>query len=284
MENTKQKRRAGTIIFDDLAFKLTPSERIVFGIIHRFSGYKLGECRLKPNKIAELAGVSRSTVYNATRHLVDLGMVKVIRHQKASGATFRALQVIRDQLDDNMKLTGEEIERLEAETIDNGRAAAMAAPRMVIQPVDIKEHVKCNSVIVPVTDQPVLIEAPKRDFGDANVNALFDFWLEEVKQPINSRVAANRRAAANLYRKHGERAVKRGIELAAQAQFNEFAPVVADFVDLQSKWSQLHLWAQKRAHAALMDKYEAMSIEDRVEFKQKNPELAEIISKKRKAM
>jgi DNA-binding MarR family transcriptional regulator len=252
VQSNKQIRRAGTIVFDDLAFKLTPSERIIFGIIHRFSGYKLGECRLKPNKLAEIAGVSRSTVYNATKHLVDLGMVKVIRHQKASGATFRALQVIREELPENIKMTGAEIDQIEQ--------------RVIGEP---------EKPLAPVIQQL---------FGDENVNALFDFWLAEVKQPITTRVQANRRAAANLYRKHGAEAVQRMVQLAALAQFSEFAPNVADFVDLQSKWQQLNLWSQKRAHAALMEKYEKMSIEDRVAFKQKNPELAEIISKKRKAM
>jgi len=239
----KQKRRAGTIIFDDLAFKLTPSERIVFGIIHRFSGYKLGECRLKPNKIAELAGVSRSTVYNATKHLQDLGMVRVIRHQKSSGAFFRALQVIREELSDTMKMTGEEIDEIELKVIET-----------------------------------------EPQHGDVSLNELMDFWLQEVGIKIDSRVQANRRAAANLVRKHGDYLVRQSIKIAAQARFTEFAPSVASFVDLQAKWTQLHLWAEKRAHTALLEKYESMSIEDRVAFKQANPELAKIITKKREAM
>lgn len=245
MSETKQKRRSGTIIFDDLAFKLTPSERIVFGIIHRFSGYKLGECRLKPNKIAELAGVSRSTVYNATKHLIDLGMVRVIRHQKNSGAFYRALQVIRDGGETLPVLRGEEIDELEIQTIE-----------------------------------PEL----KQQFGDAKVNALFDFWLQEVGTPITARIQANRRAAANLQRKHGSEAVQKAIKIAAQARFNEFAVTIANFVDLQAHWDRLHLWAEKRAHVALMDKYEAMSIEDRVKFKEANPELAQIIRQKRESM
>lgn len=246
MSETKQKRRAGTIIFDDLAFKLTPSERIVFGIIHRFSGYKLGECRLKPNKIAEMAGVSRSTVYNATNHLVGLGMVKVVRHQKTNGASYRALQVTRDTLTDEIKLTGEEIAELE------------------------------DTVSAPV--------ATLDQYGSQEVNALMDFWMQEVGIKITTRVQANRRAAANLVRKHGDQAVRQAVQIAALAKYNEFAPSVASYVDLQAKWTQLHLWAEKRAHAALFDKYEAMSIEDRVAFKEANPELAKIITKKRESM
>lgn len=275
MEQTKQKRRAGTIIFDDLAFKLTPSERIIFGIIHRFAGYKLGECRLKPNKIAELAGVSRSTVYNATKHLVDLGMVRVIRHQKSSGAFYRALEVVRADAETLPKLTGEEIEELETKVIDNGRAAFEKQPVMIAKGVIPEDlDLKPNA---PIMVQP-------EQFGDPEINALLDFWLQEVGTPITSRVQANRRAAANLLRKHGPAAVQQAIKIAAQARFSEYAVTIANFVDLQAHWDRLHLWAEKRAHAALMDKYEAMSIEDRVKFKEANPELAKIIKQKRSAM
>lgn len=251
MEQARKQKRSGTIIFDDLAFKLTPSERIVFGIVHRFSGYALGECRLKPSKISELAGVSRSTVYNATKRLAALGMIEVVRHQKTSGAFFRALKVVKDTLDDSHKMTGAFIDELEAVEVE--------------------------------ASAPESIEAPAQ-YGDDTINALFDFWLETVEIPINSRIKANRRAASNLVRKYGEQPVRAAIAMAAVAKFNEFAPSVANFVDLQMKWTQLHLWAEKRAHAALMSKYEAMSIEDRVMFKRRNPKLAKIITAKRRAM
>lgn len=250
MDKPKPKRRAGTIIFDDLAFKLTPSERIVFGIIHRYSGYKLGECRLKPNKIAELAGVSRSTVYNVSKRLAALGMIEVVRHQKQSGAFFRALRVVKDTLDDSHIRSGEFIDELEAVEVE----AEAPAPE-----TSLAHH------------------------GDQTINALFDYWLDEVGIKISSRVRANRRAAANLLRQHGELAVRQAISLSAVARYNQFAPVISGFVDLQAKWNALHLWAEKRAHEDLMAKYEAMSIEDRVAFKQQNPELAKIITQKRRA-
>lgn len=250
MDKQKTKRRAGTVIFDDLAFKLTPSERIVFGIIHRYSGYALGECRLKPTKIAELAGVSRSTVYNVSKRLAALGMIEVVKHQKNSGAFFRALRVIKDTLDDSHKMTPAFIDELEA--------------------VEVEAE-------APEIEQPV-------QYGDDAINALFNFWLETVEIPINTSVKANRRAAANLIRKYGDAQVRTMIIIAAQAKFSQYAPSIANFIDLQAKWTQLHLWAEKRAHAALMDKYEAMSIEDRVEFKRNNPELAKIITAKRRAM
>lgn len=240
-------KRAGTVIFDDLAFKLTPSERIVFGIIHRFSGYALGECRLKPTKIAEIAGVSRSTVYNVTKRLKSLGLIQVVSHTKTSGAKFTAFKVIKDTLGEDQKMTAEVVETQELENLD--------------------ERTQDEST----------------QHGSDTVNELFEFWLKSMGDPITTRVKANRRAAWNLARKHSKEKLEQMIQLSRVAFFNDYAPHIADFVDLQSKWKQLELWSEKRAQAALMKQYESMSIEDRVKFKQENPELGKIIDEKRKA-
>jgi len=244
-------KRSGTVIFDDLAFKLTPSERIIFGIIHRFSGYALGECRLKPAKIAELAGVSRSTVYNVTKHLCDLGLIEVVKHQKTNGAFFRALKVLKEGLDDTPAVSAEEIETRELENLD-----------------------RRNDMGGDETSQ----------LGNSVVNDLFDFWLKTMGDPISSRVKANRRAAWNLAQKYSTEELEQMIQLARVAFFNDYAPHIADFADLQSKWQQLKLWAEKRANAALLKQYESLSIEDRVKFREDNPTLATIIDNKRKAI
>lgn len=241
-------KRSGTVIFDDLAFKLTPSERIIFGIVHRYSGYALGECRLKPSRIAEIAGVSRSTVYNVINHLRELGMIKAEKRDKASGAKFTVLLVVRDRLDEEPVQSAEVIETRELENLDQGRHD------------ETREH------------------------GNATVNDLFAFWLQEVDTPLTSRVKANRRAAWNLATKHSEEELTQMIKLVRVARFSDFAPHIADFVDLQSKWSQLKLWAEKRANAALMKKYEEMSIENRVKFREENPQLATIIDDKRRSL
>ena len=240
-------KRSGTVIFDDLAFKLTPSERIIFGIIHRFAGYHLGECRLKPSKIAELAGVSRSTVYNVKNRLVELGLIEVVYHTKNTGAKYAAIRVKKDRLDDTPVQSAEVIETQELANLDERKYD------------ETQPH------------------------GNAVVNDLFDFWLKTMGDPVTTRIKANRRAAWNLSRKYSKEELEQMIQLSRVAFFNDFAPHIADFVDLQSKWQALKLWAEKRAQADLMKRYEAMSIEDRVAFKEANPSLAQIIDEKRKA-
>ena len=147
--------------------------------------------------------------------------------------------------------------------------------------------------MLPRVLEPEVMDSPDEardydamDHGQVNrafVNDLLAFWLEEVGEPITNRIKANRRAAWNLARKYSKEELEQAIKLARVARFNDFAPHIADFVDLQSKWQQLKLWAEKRAQATLMSKYEAMSIEDRVKFKEENPSLAKIIDEKRKA-
>ena len=159
-------RRAGTVIFDDLAFKLTPSERIIFGIIHRFSGYALGECRLKPTKIAEIAGVSRSTVYNVTKRLKSLGLIEVVTHQKFRREIQRIQGHQRPRSELTKKMTAEVVETQELANLDQKK------------------------------------DDETSRLGNDVVNELFDFWLESMGDPITTRVKANRRAAWNLSRKH----------------------------------------------------------------------------------
>lgn len=245
-------KRSGTVIYDDLAFKLTPSERIIFGIIHRFSGYSLGECRLKPTRIAEIAGVSRSTFYNVIARLKELGMIEAVQHTKFTGAKFTAFRVVKDRLDDTPRKSAEEVETQELANLE-----------------------RRNNEGGDETSK----------FGDSVVNELFDFWLKTMgDDELTTRVKANRRAAWNLAQKHSKEDLKQMIQLARLAFYNDYAPQISDFVDLQSKWQQLKLWGEKRANAHLMKEYESLSIEDRVKFKEQNPELAKIIDNKRKAI
>lgn len=254
-ETVQKQKRSGTILPDHLAFKLTPSERIVFGVIHRFSNYQLGECRLKPARIAEIAGVSRSTAYSVVKKLIDIDMVQMVVHTKSTGAKFCAFVVTKDDLDDQKSLSGEAIDLVEYEHVS----------------------VQRNRVAVKNSADP------QDDFGDEAVKVLFDYWNAQTQLIISSGRKANRRAAWNMAKKHGIEEVKMMISIAARAKYDDFGPRIADLAGLQSKWNELRLWAERKANEKLMEDFEKLSIEDRAEFKQRNPELAKIIKQKREA-
>ncbi len=87
----------------------------------------------------------------------------------------------------------------------------------------------------------------KEEYGNQEINNLFDKWNKATGYAINSRIQSNRRACWNLYRKHGQGGLETLLRGVAMAQQDQYAPRISDFVDLQAKLNQLSLWIKKGA-------------------------------------
>lgn len=83
-------------------------------------------------------------------------------------------------------------------------------------------------------------------YGKPEINDMFDYWQETTGLPITAKVKLNRNACNNLIKKHGEENLKRLIEGVSQAQGDQYAPRIANFVQLQSKVDDLILWGKKK--------------------------------------
>jgi hypothetical protein len=101
-----------------------------------------------------------------------------------------------------------------------------------------------NSNITNVigSDEPV-------SYGKPEINELFNYWKSTTGIAVSSRLTANRRACNNLYRKYGSPGVSRLIDGVAQAQTDQYAPRISDFVDLQAKLTQLMTWGKMKQTA-----------------------------------
>lgn len=95
-------------------------------------------------------------------------------------------------------------------------------------------------------DKSILATTP---YGKPEINELFEYWQERTGIPISSQIKANRNACNNLIKKHGKDGVARLIEGVAQSQGDQYAPRIADFVQLQAKLSQLLLWGKQNVTA-----------------------------------
>ena len=84
----------------------------------------------------------------------------------------------------------------------------------------------------------------KEEYGNQEINNLFDKWNKATGYAINSRIQSNRRACWNLYRKHGQGGLETLLRGVAMAQQDQYAPRISDFVDLQAKLNQLLLWGK----------------------------------------
>jgi hypothetical protein len=83
-------------------------------------------------------------------------------------------------------------------------------------------------------------------YGKPEVNGLFDYWQEKIGYPISSQVQKNRNACNNLLKKYGSDAAKQLIDGVALANESDFAPRIADFIELQAKTNKLILWGKSQ--------------------------------------
>lgn len=88
----------------------------------------------------------------------------------------------------------------------------------------------------------------KVDKSKPEINLMFEQWATITGVPINGQQKANRNACSNLLKKHGVAGVQRLIQGVAKAQGQEFAPQIANFVQLQTKLDTLILWGRKQSN------------------------------------
>ena len=97
--------------------------------------------------------------------------------------------------------------------------------------------------------------APKTEvvrYGKPEINEVFEIWRRETGLEISSKIQTNRRAASNLLKKFGVKKLTQLIRGVALAQNDQYAPRIANFIDLQAKLDQLLLWGKKRQSKTLI--------------------------------
>lgn len=88
----------------------------------------------------------------------------------------------------------------------------------------------------------------QKEYGNSNINAIFQAWLDAGLPAITSRGQANRRIVWNMLRNKqiGKERLLRGIQLASEAYGERYAPSVLNFEDLNRKLTALELWYDKQ--------------------------------------
>lgn len=102
-----------------------------------------------------------------------------------------------------------------------------------------KTNTKINNIAKAIGETPV-------EYGNPEINEMFDYWHKVIGYSIQSKRQANRNACSNMIKKHGITGVRSLIDGLSLAQNERFAPNIADFCSLQSKMNELILWAKKK--------------------------------------
>lgn len=107
---------------------------------------------------------------------------------------------------------------------------------------NIEDNIEDNiDTITKVIEQ----KAPKQ-FGNIEINELFDEWEKHCGFKIDTKVKQNRYACQRLLRSRGFERVKNVIPYVAESQADQYAPGINNFMDLAEKWNNLAVWYKKK--------------------------------------
>lgn len=85
-----------------------------------------------------------------------------------------------------------------------------------------------------------------QQYGNPDINELFEYWSETIGIPIRSKVQRNRNSCSTLIKQHGLDGVKKLIQGVRLAMDDQYAPRISDFITLQSKQNELIMWGHKK--------------------------------------
>lgn len=109
-------------------------------------------------------------------------------------------------------------------------------------PNNIEDNIEDNiDTITKVIEQ----KAPKQ-FGNVEINELFNEWEKQCGFKIDSKVKQNRYACQRLIKSKGLDKTLKVLEIVSEAQKDQYAPGIYNFIDLAEKWNNLAIWYQKK--------------------------------------
>lgn len=115
-------------------------------------------------------------------------------------------------------------------------------------------HININNNITnKSTNTNVLVEAKPRNYGNSQINELFDKWEECCGFRVDTKVKANRYACNRLIKSRGFDKVMNALPYVAESQVDKFAPKVTNFMDLAEKWNDLAVWYKKKTATSEMN-------------------------------
>lgn len=219
-----EKRKVIVIREDILSDeRLTFAEKIIYARISAFENYFESA-----ETCAELLKASVSTVQKAKAKLEKFGYITCIKNT-GRGKVYRTNL---DWLSDSQDLPI----RLVKSANHNSKICEHSIDKEEIEILDTKVS-KAQSH-----------DDEQKEYGNSDINAIFQAWTDAGLPAITSRVQANRRAVWNMLRNKaiGKGKVLELIRLTAQSQSDPYAPGVPDLETLSRRVGALEQWKIRR--------------------------------------
>ena len=78
------------------------------------------------------------------------------------------------------------------------------------------------------------------------IDGMYEYWQGTVGYAITSKPKPNREYAGKLLNEYSKQDIAEAIHIAARAASDQYAPRVANFIDLYRKWDDLKLWDKRQ--------------------------------------
>lgn len=206
--------------------------------LQQFTSREDGYCWRTKEELERELGLSPKVQDRAVRHLVDLGVL-------SCKTTY-----IRDTTN---RCKHYYINPESAFSESDQRAFSIESDQRAFS--NNKEIILSNIVDTKVST------GENAEFGNLDINEMFDFWKKTFGVPLTSKQRLNRYACSNLLKKHGRDDLQKLILLANKARSDRYAPTIANFIDLQAKTDSLVAWAHKKVASSKNEK-RMLSVED----------------------
>lgn len=227
---------------------LTPTEKLVYARVCSFD-----EFFESSETTAELFGVQPGTVKKAKIKLEKLGYIKCVRNTGRG----KAYVAIYDDQPEPANQT--------CTDMNNRRAHLCTSDVHIYAPIEKKEK--------RILDTNVSRAKQPDEYGNSDINAIFQAWQDAGLPAITSRMQANRRAVWNMLRNKqiGKAGLVKAVELVAKSQSDPYAPSVPDLETLSRRLGALEVWQRRQlakgqeAQAAAEPVYQRRPYDERPE-------------------
>jgi hypothetical protein len=190
---------------------------------------KTGQIAAGRNQLGEMMNIKPRTLYDVLLRLESQHMIEVDSNSRYSIITISKWNEYQEKPNSTKKIspTGTQQQPNSSPTT--------------------RQHSNKNKEIELEINTTNVVLADKPQYGNAEINEMFDYWEELTGNKITSQVTYNRRACSNLIKKHGVSTLKRMIGGVAYSHGERYAPTIANFVQLQAKWDELVVWGKRHA-------------------------------------
>lgn len=193
-----------------------------------------------PESSAENLGLTVRQVMEARRYLENEGYIVCLRNT-GRGKVYSVV-LHKSGAERYTKAEGSDTEKCNSSSLEKQGTE---------NKVENKEKINTMSKLIEGKSLPAVQTSERKEYGNKDINLLFVKWKEICGFEIKSKVQLNRFACQRLIKSRGLDNIIKALPFVAQSHNDQYAPKIANFMDLEQRWDDMGLWVRKKTATAL---------------------------------